>query len=282
MRTNLCSFYFRFYKQYLPIIRYDDFSENLQGVNRMEYSGAAAYDDATFFKEYLTRRNRVESPNNSIEKPIILELMQDLNGKRVLDLGCGDAQFGVELLQKGCIHYDGVEGSENMVREASKNLQTTTGHVYFSDMKEWNFPTETYDIVVSRLALHYLADLQGIFSAIYSALVSNGQFIFSVQHPILTSSCESAVTSATKTNWIVDDYFHSGKRVEPWIDKHIVKYHRTVEEYFQLLKHAGFTIRDMREGMPKIENFNSESECQRRMRIPLFLMFSCEKEQRRR
>lgn len=160
----------------------------------MEYSGAAAYDDATFFKDYLTRRNRVESPNNSIEKPIILELMHDLNGKKVLDLGCGDAQFGVELLQKGCIHYDGVEGSDNMVREASKNLQTTTGHVYFSAMEEWNFPTETYDIVVSRLALHYLADLQGIFSAIYDALVSNGQFIFSVQHPILTSSSKSAVT----------------------------------------------------------------------------------------
>ncbi|MFJ7406096.1 MULTISPECIES: class I SAM-dependent DNA methyltransferase [unclassified Lysinibacillus] len=248
----------------------------------MEYSGAAAYDDATFFKDYLTRRNRIESPNNSIEKPIILELMSDINGKKVLDLGCGDAQFGVELLQKGCIHYDGVEGSENMVREASKNLQTTTGHVYYSAMEEWNFPTETYDIVISRLALHYLADLQGIFSAIYNTLVSNGKFIFSVQHPILTSSCKSAVPSAAKTDWIVDDYFNSGKRVEPWINKNIVKYHRTVEEYFQLLKHAGFTMRDMREGMPTIENFSSESEFQRRMRIPLFLMFSCEKEQRRR
>ena len=259
------------------LLRYDDFSENLQGVKRMEYNGAAAYDDATFFKDYLRRRNRVESPNNSIEKPIILELMRNINGKKVLDLGCGDAQFGVELLQKGCIHYDGVEGSENMVREANKNLQTTTGHVYFSAMEEWDFPTETYDIVVSRLALHYLADLQGIFSFIYNALVSNGKFIFSVQHPILTSSCKSAVPSVAKTNWIVDDYFNSGKRVEPWINKNIVKYHRTVEEYFQLLKQAGFTIIDIREGMPKNSNFSSESEFQRRMRIPLFLMFLCEK-----
>jgi len=252
-------------------------SENLQGVNRMEYIGVAAYDDATFFNEYLTRRNRVESPNNMIENPIMLELMSDVKGKTVLDLGCGDAQFGVELLQKGCIQYDGVEGSENMVKEATKNLNETKGNVYLSSMEAWDFPKEHYNLVVSRLALHYIADLKSIFMEIHKSLASNGKFIFSVQHPVLTSSIKSAAASTTKTDWIVDDYFYSGKRVEPWVDKKVVKYHRTVEEYFQLLKLAGFKINDIREGKPKVEKFSSESEYQRRMRIPLFLIFSCDK-----
>ena len=36
-------------------------------------------------------------------------------------------------------------------------------------------------------------------------------------------------------------------------------------------------IEDMREGTPRPEEINSESEYKRRMRIPLFLMFSCKK-----
>lgn len=34
----------------------------------MEYKGASAYENDSFFESYLSRRNRKESPNNSIEK----------------------------------------------------------------------------------------------------------------------------------------------------------------------------------------------------------------------
>ena len=45
--------------------------------------------------------------------------------------------------------------------------------------------------------------------------------------------------------WMVADYFYRG-RIEPWIDKKVVKYHRTIEEYDQPLKEAGFRIEDRR------------------------------------
>ncbi|MEH7505056.1 class I SAM-dependent methyltransferase [Neobacillus drentensis] len=243
----------------------------------MEYSGASAYDNDQFFENYITRRNREESPNNIIEKPILLELIGDIEGKRVLDLGCGEAKFGIELLQKGCFSYDGVEGSENMVKEATKNLDGTKGKVHLSSMETWNFQKENYELVVSRLALHYLAELKDIFKGVHNSLTENGRFIFSVQHPVLLSSIKSAVSSPLRTDWIVDDYFTSGKRVEPWIDKNVVKYHRTVEEYYQLLKQVGFKIDDLREGTPRPEEFRNESDYKRRRRIPLFLLFSCVK-----
>lgn len=243
----------------------------------MEYRGASAYNDDQFFKNYMNRRNRVDSPNNIIEKPIMLELIGDVYGKKVLDLGCGDATFGVELLQKGCFSYDGVEGSENMAKEATKTLTGTVGTVHLSSMETWNFQSSDYDLIVSRLALHYLTDLKDIVRKVYQTLANDGRFVFSVQHPVLTSSIKSAAASSSKADWIVDDYFNSGERVEPWIDKKVVKYHRTIEEYYQLLKQAGFMIEDIREGTPRVEEFSSESEYKRRMRIPLFLMFSCKK-----
>ena len=243
----------------------------------MEYRGASAYNDDQFFKNYTTRRNREDSPNNMIEKPIFLEMIGDVKGKKVLDLGCGDAKFGVELLQKGCTSYDGVEGSENMAKEATKSLTGTVGNVHLSPMETWDFQTGSYDLVVSRLALHYLADLKDIVRKAHKTLANDGRFVFSVQHPVLTSSIKSAAASSSKADWIVDDYFNIGERVEPWIDKKVVKYHRTIEEYFQLLKQAGFMIEDIREGTPRVEEFTSESEYKRRLRIPLFLMFACKK-----
>lgn len=243
----------------------------------MEYRGASAYNDDQFFKNYIDRRNRKESPNNIIEKPILLEMIGDVKGKKVLDLGCGDAKFGVDLLQKGCISYDGVEGSENMAKEAKKTLEGTVGIVHLSPMETWYFQSRNYDLVVSRLALHYLAELKDIFQKAHKSLSLNGRFVFSVQHPVLTSSFKSAAASSSKKDWIVDDYFNSGERVDPWIDKKVIKYHRTIEDYYQLLKQVGFIIEDIREGTPRVEEFSSESEYKRRMRIPLFLMFSCRK-----
>ncbi|MBT2636881.1 MULTISPECIES: class I SAM-dependent methyltransferase [unclassified Bacillus (in: firmicutes)] len=243
----------------------------------MEFRGASVYDEGEFYESYMKRRNRPESPNNIIEKPILLEMIGNATGKRILDLGCGDAEIGVELLQRGGASYLGVEGSQNMVLAAAESLEGTIGRVIHSSMEEWQPQPEESDLVVSRFALHYLADLSSIFKKVHDSLVPGGKFIFSVQHPVLTSSTKSAEGSGRRIDWVVDDYFKQGERVEPWIGKKVIKYHRTVEEYFQLLLAAGFMVKDLREGIPRRENFSSLEEYERRMRIPLVLMISSTK-----
>lgn len=243
----------------------------------MEYRGPDVYDDITFFKNYMKRRNRLDSPNNIIEKPIMLELIGDVEDKKILDLGCGDGKFGVELLDNGCSSYEGIEGSEFMVKEAAKHLTNPKGKIYSSTMESWSFPKKKYDVVISRLALHYIEDLHDIVQKAYHSLKDSGKFIFSVQHPVLTSSIRDSELSSKKSNWIVDDYFYGGERIEKWIDKKVIKYHRTVEAYFQILKQAGFSITDLREGTPSLEEFEHIDEYTRRMRIPLFLLLSSRK-----
>lgn len=46
-----------------------------------------------------------------------------MKGKEILDLGCGDAKFGKELLEKDCRSYTGIEGSELMYEKAKKQLE---------------------------------------------------------------------------------------------------------------------------------------------------------------
>jgi len=50
-----------------------------------------------------------------------------------------------------------------------------------------------------------------------------------------------------------------------------------IEEYFKELKRAGFKLEEINECRPRLENFKSEEEYRRRMRIPLFLVFACSK-----
>nr|WP_115991372.1 class I SAM-dependent methyltransferase [Cohnella lupini] len=225
----------------------------------------------------MRRRHRDESPNTLIEKPVILELLGDVSDKAILDLGCGDGSLGIELINHGIKSYHGVEGSKNMYLKALENLISPEAKMELTTMEDYSYPQENFDIVVSQLAIHYIEDFNKLAHNIFQTLKLNGKLVFSVQHPLLTSSFESMTSSGRRYNWIVDDYFHSGKRTEPWIGEQVVKFHRTIENYFLTLQNAGFVINSLREPMPDKQYFSDNEEYLRRMRIPLFLLFSCSK-----
>ncbi len=243
----------------------------------MEFRGASAYDHEDFFSNYMKRRGRKDSPNNAIEAPIIYELIGDFQNKSILDLGCGDASFGKDLLSQGASYYTGVEGSEQMVSAAKLNLNSESGTIYHENLETYSFPSNHFDIVTSRFAIHYISDIRSLFQNVYRALKTNGKFVFSVQHPLTTSSFISKQVGDKRGNWLVDDYFLEGERKEPWIDQIVVKYHRTIEQYFRGLTETGFRIDDLREGSPQREHFSSDAEYKRRQRIPVVLIFSCRK-----
>ncbi|WP_345239236.1 class I SAM-dependent methyltransferase [Pontibacillus salipaludis] len=243
----------------------------------MVYNGTSIYDQESFFNQFMARRNRETSPNNTMESPVVTDLIDAVEGKRILDLGCGDGRFGLTLIQQECAFYEGVDPSLNMVQKAKESLPEENCTIHLSSMEDWEFKDEQYDIVVSRMALHYVADLSPIVKNIYRSLKNDGQLLCSVQHPVLTSPVESVASHGKRSNWTVDDYFNQGERQERWINEQVIKYHRTTETYFQLLKKAGFAIEDLKECEPQKKHFKNEEEYNRRKRIPLFLAFSCRK-----
>lgn len=243
----------------------------------MEYKGSLAYDEQDFLESYLKRRSRPDSPNNAIEGPIINGLLGNPETANILDLGCGDGQFGKQLLEKGVMAYTGVEGSAAMINLARKQICGTRTTLIHSAMENYEFPEKEYDIIISRMALHYIEDLNALFQSISKAMKDDAKFIFSVQHPLTTASFKSKSGRERKGDWIVDDYFEQGVRKEPWIGKTVIKYHRTIEFYFNALITAGFRIEALKEGTPEKANFSKEQEFNRRKRIPVILVFSCTK-----
>ena len=153
----------------------------------MPDEGPSFYDNASVFETYANHRNATGNPNDTLERPVIGALLGDVSGKACLDLGCGDARFGLELLQSGAARYEGVEGSSLMFAAASRNLTDLRARVVQADLRSWNFPVNTFDLVISRLALHYIDDVGSLFSGVFQALKPTGRFVFSVEHPVITS-----------------------------------------------------------------------------------------------
>lgn len=244
----------------------------------MEYKGPSVYDQEDFLAAYLARRSRKESPNNAIERPVFFELLGDYAHAEILDLGCGDGSFGKELLEGGAKSYTGIEGSKGMAKLAEKALASTASKINHSGIEVYNYPKNAFDIVTSRFVIHYLAEIESLFENIYKTLRPGGKFIFTVQHPLTTSSFGSKQQGDKRGDWRVDNYFIEGERLEPWINKTVVKHHRTTESYFTALMEAGFAVNALREGMPLQSNFSTEEEFKRRQRIPLMLIFSGVKE----
>ncbi len=243
----------------------------------MSYEGPQFYDNDAVFQTYFQHRQRLENPNDTIEKPIALALLGAVRGMNILDLGCGDAGLGKELLDQGAASYLGLDGSRNMVEHAIANLVGTGGQVIQTDIQSWTYPPNTFDRVLARLVLHYIEDVEVLFHQIFQTLQADGMFVCSVEHPVITS-CDRALQPGSKRQeWIVDDYFDLGRRVTHWLGAQVVKYHRSVEAYFTGLQAAGFVIEHLREAMPERQRFANEETYRRRKRIPLFLCLAARK-----
>ena len=244
----------------------------------MVYDGSAFYDDDAVFKTYMARRHRANNPNDTLEKPVILQLAGDFANQRILDLGCGDATLGREALTRGCQSYLGIEGSSNMVNYAQQVLDGTNGRVVHATVENWEYPAQAFDLVISRLVLHYVKDVASVFRQVYQTLTNNGRFVFSIEHPVITSCDRGWQGNGPRQDWLVDNYFDTGKRITSWMGGQVIKYHRTVENYFAGLQHAGFVVESLREAEPQRERFNGDDDTyQRRKRIPLFLIMAGQK-----
>jgi SAM-dependent methyltransferase len=242
---------------------------------KMGLHGPEFYDDPEVFATYRARREtRVDSPNDVLEKPIFDELAGDLAGLRILDLGCGAAGFGREAYEKGCRSYLGIDGSEKMVRLARDVLAETPGQVVRARIETWDYPPHQFDLVASRLALHYIEDVQAVFTKVFRTLVAGGRFVFSVEHPVITSCDRAWRAGGPRQQWIVDDYFETGPRVTSWMGGTVIKVHRTIEDYFCALCRAGFVVNAVRESRPRRALFADQATYERRKRIPLMLFFA--------
>ncbi len=238
--------------------------------------GADFYDQPDVFARYFEPRRPAQSPVETMETPAFWAAVGDVTGLRILDLGCGGGETGVELLRRGAAAYVGVDASTAMLERAGGKLDPSRATVERADLATYRPPRGRFDLVVSLRVLHYLPDLTDVLKRTRHALVPGGRIVYTHEHPVITSF-ESREPNAQRGAWVVDDYFRSGARHVIFLGRSVVKYHRTLEGHLEAVRDAGFRLTGLSECPPVRERFfGDEAGYERRVRIPLFLLVKAE------
>jgi len=123
-------------------------------------------------------------PHNAYyERPATLSLLPEVSGKRVLDAGCGPGVYAEWLADHGA-EVVAFDVSPKMVRLAKQRLGTKA-HVLQADLDQpLDFlEDDSFDIVLSALALDYIEDWNKVFKEFYRVLRQGGHLVFSTGHP---------------------------------------------------------------------------------------------------
>lgn len=215
------------------------------------------YDNETFFAGYKKIRDNEANANNLFEIPALFSMMPDLKGKKVLDLGCGFGEHCRQFVDRGAEKVVGIDISEKML-EVAKVENGDPKITYLNmPMEDIDGLQETFDVVISSLAFHYVEDFEGVIKKIHSLLKESGIFIFSQENPLCT--CHSGGDRWTrdengnKLHLNLADYGVEGERKTVWFVDDVKKYHRTFSTIVNALIEAGFTIEKMMEPLPTEE-----------------------------
>ena len=237
------------------------------------------YDNQEFFDGYKKLRDNQYSANNLEEKPALFSLAPDLQGKAVLDLGCGYGENCAEFKALGAAMVLGVDISEKMLSVAKAEYKDI--EFIRADMSDLSFLKGKYDVVFSSLALHYIEDFGTLAKNIYRLLNAGGYFIFSQEHPLTTAPIAGASWSrdpeGNLLHYNLTDYARSGKRSTRWIVDGVEKYHRTFSEIINALIAAGFTIEKMLEPIPAQETIERDRSWEKDLHKPNFLLIKAKK-----
>ncbi|RYJ13299.1 class I SAM-dependent methyltransferase [Halogeometricum borinquense] len=219
----------------------------------------AAYDElADTYAEDV----RANAYNAELEFPATSSLIPNVEGKRVLDAGCGTGFYTKWLVERGA-DVLGVDVSEEMLSHA---VEAVGDHAEFeqADLGEpLDFTTEcSFDGVVSALSLGYIDNWNKVFAEFERVLRPGGFLVFSTGHPLDQFAPEDGEG---------ENYFEVERASKEW-DVDVPYYRRPFSEILNPVLDNGFQLDKIVEPQPteafaeqRPERYEKES------RNPVFL-----------
>jgi ubiquinone/menaquinone biosynthesis C-methylase UbiE len=112
----------------------------------------------------------------------MLKHLEETNGLRLLDLGCGSGREFEFYLKKG-FQCSGLDTSSEMLALVNKTFPSVT--TYCANFQKVKFYQEgVFDVIVSKWAIQTARKIESVYEMVEKLLVSKGYFIFLTVHPI--------------------------------------------------------------------------------------------------
>lgn len=213
--------------------------------------------------------------------PYTLEKLGDVNGKYILDLGCGEGGYSRALAHKGAI-VTAADCSEVFIEYAENKAEEeglTIDHRVLNANTLNDINDNYYDIVLCSMMLMDVEDLDGTLKEIHRVLKQNGKVFISILHPCFKGKETKWMLNNKNIEVLVSDYHNP----EEWIGEikglnaPILYRHRTLSDYIKAFVRNNFKITDMNEPIPTEEQSKMSSRVAWLKKIPMYLFIELQK-----
>src|SRR5665647_519908 len=106
----------------------------------------------------------------------IIQNLGDLSGLTILDVGCGGGYGILEFQKLKAKNIYGIDSSDLMVAE-TKKIVSNPDDISVQDIERTNFPDNMFDVIICRLSLHYLDELDKTWDEIARILKERGKSV---------------------------------------------------------------------------------------------------------
>ncbi|KAK5635338.1 hypothetical protein RRF57_011050 [Xylaria bambusicola] len=240
------------------------------------------YDQSEFFENYMKLDRQTKGLDGAPEWPRLREMLPDLQGAQVLDLGCGFGWFSRFARSEGAARVRGIDISAKMLGKAHSMTSDDGIEYEKADLEDLTLPDNEYDVVFSSLTFHYLTNLASLVAGISKSLKHGGRLVFSVEHPLFTAPTTPNLVMVDEDTgrkaWQVDAYQREGLRTRNWFVEGVRKQHRTMSTYINLLLRCGFRLTDFVEWCPSQEELQSNPTWDIELIRPTFLLVGAVKD----
>ena len=214
-----------------------------------------------------------------IQLPAILNLLGNLRGKSLIDIGCGPGNYSVEFTKRGA-NVLGIDLSEKMLDKARNNAKMAEVKLTLqkADARLIACPDNSFDIAVIILAILN----EKIVKEAARVLIPGGLLLISDTHPTLEAKGRWK-SNEIGTPRIIEDYFSRVKkkwRINYDTEQIITLeyYTQTIEQCVNMIADAGFKILRIAEPKPGKDLEKSDpvhyDKCSR---IPYFIIYLTQK-----
>jgi len=220
------------------------------------------------------------------EKPMMISMLPNIKGKKVLMLGCGTGEEKLILEKYSPSKLVGIDISSKSIEIAKASYDDC--EFYVGNMLELPFQEEEFDFIYSSLAVSHIEDKDKVFKEIYRVLKPNGAFLFSVGHPLRFSSQKieyeggkyRAIGFETESSKVIGRYMSSTKQVNYFSDNEALEeFIDPPSRYFERLIQSGYKILNFKESQTIEECKEVDIDYYNRFHeIPQFMAFLARKE----
>ena len=210
--------------------------------------------------------------------PPILKLCADIEGKEVVDLGCGEGRFSRKLAERGASRVLGLDRSTKMIA-AARELAGDGEEYLVADVEDLSFlHDDSFDLAVSYLNQCDLPDFKSNTREVFRILKPGGRFIVANLHPMRSATglwCKDE--NGRKLHVTVDRYFDETKRHWTIMDVPLTNFHRTLETYLNGYLDVGFGLDRLLEPSVTEKEVEEHPDLDDELRVPNFIVFGLRK-----